>query len=200
MNKLTTALALTTLLFLSAKTSATTLSVFDDESAVDTWDREGPRAKVRTNPDKSKGIFKYNANQLGFDSFTWRFTHVAEVSENITFDWKWTGNHSWFLSSGSLTFISGDETTLLGESDGSGFFKVTGSHTAAITAGKTFGFEVTGQHLDFAQKLYGRIQMYNVVGDYSEPAHSVPVSGTPAFILALLGLGVSRIRKAAKTN
>ena len=198
MNKLITTLALVSSLFLSIQASATTLSVFEDAYAASSWDLEGPRAAMHTSHNKSVATLKYNANHMGYQPFEWSFTHVAEVTENVTFDWDWAGNHSWFWSSGTLSFISGDEETLLGLSDGFGSFHSTGTHTAAITAGKTFGWKVTGSHFDFSQKLNGRVHIYNLSGDYSAPVQAVPVGPTaPLFLIGLILIGLVRARANA---
>lgn len=193
MNKLLTALTLFGLILISGQTSATPLSAFDGDYAVNTWDLEGPRAQLRANRKKNRATFRYNANRKGYDAFDWSFTHVAETTETIFFDWNWRGNHSKISSSGTLSFINNGIKTLLGESDGFGNFKASGTFSTVISAGDVFGFQVTGQHFDPAQRLRGRVQVYNL---YSEPVQSVPAPSTTLFILGLLALVCARIRKA----
>lgn len=170
------------LMFVFSPLSAlATQLTFEGDYDPSNWNLSGVNTNMTTGGDTSSAVFTYNANGQGYSPFTFALSNSSNDSIDLTFDWNWTGHHSWYQATGSLYFVSDGVETLLA-SIGAGGFNVSGTETLSISAGSDFGWKITGSHFDYSQLLYGSLTISNVQGDFT----GVPAPAAPALIVGLM--------------
>ena len=154
------------------------------------WTITGPGTTSAVNAG-GVSTLSYNWSPSAF-SGEWQVRGVAAEAGDYTFDWDYSGFHSFFRVRAFLNSTEGDTLVNVGPEScctpPSGGFSYTGSYTfASVTAGSTIGFNVGGSHFDSAPTLAGTLTLTRV----SAPG-TVALAG-----LGLLALGaVSRRRRA----
>lgn len=131
----------------------------------------------RVNPDEYN--LSYNlSGEEGFDTNTWTVLTVGNADGDYTFDWNYTGFHSYFNVIAFLNTFNPD-TTLYSAgpmnccSSPSAGFNESGSFTFSnISAGQIFGFRMGGSHFDSALRLEGTLNLKQIVGPVSVPENN----------------------------
>jgi len=133
----------------------------------------------------------------GFDTNTWTISTVANADGDYTFDWNYTGFHSYFNVTAFLNTFN-PNTTLYSAgpsnccSSPSAGFNESGSFTFSnISAGQTFGFTMGGSHFDSALRLEGNLNLKQIADPVSVPENN---SIVPLITLGLFG-AYSTLRK-----
>jgi len=104
-----------------------------------------------------------------YDQQTWTYTTNAVASGNITFDWTYTGFHSYFqISEGLEAYANGPTgpTVIIPLASGScpgdcPTFSYNGTVTLPLIAGYTWGIRASGKNFDTARTLQGTITLTN---------------------------------------
>lgn len=124
----------------------------------------------------------------------WDMTAIATGSEKLTFEYDYTGFHSFFRVTAFLQAVDGGITIL--ESGGpdnccggvSNGFSFQGTHTfTGLTAGDVIGFRFGGNHFDGSQQMRGTLKLMQIIPE--------PATATLGLI-GLAGLMVRRRRAA----
>lgn len=98
-----------------------------------------------------------------YKSHTFIYTSTAVASGPYTFQWTYSGLHSWFAATAQLEAFSldgnGYETVvqLIPTTTVHGDFSFSGNATLPLTAGASWGIRATGYHYDYSQILRGHI-------------------------------------------
>ncbi|GAB5390429.1 MAG: hypothetical protein Alpg2KO_33970 [Alphaproteobacteria bacterium] len=174
------ALALATTFGLASAASAVSLSA---------WSISGPGS---SSVAQSGNMTTFNYELSPGFSGTWTASATVLESGTYSYDWDYTGFHSYFRVTAFLETTSpvatlvdaGPESCCTAPSAG---FSYSGSDSFAVTAGDIIGFKLGGSHFDSAKVLKGELKISAV---------PVPAAG---FLLvgALGGLGLMRRRKKA---
>lgn len=154
---------------------------FEGDYDPSNWTLSGVNTSMSTGGDTSSAVFSYDASGQGYSPFTFAFSNSSDDALDLTFDWNWTGHHSWYQATGSLYFVTDGVETLL-TSIGAGGFNVSGTETFSIAAGSDFGWKITGSHFDYSQLLYGNLTISNVQGQFA----AVPAPAAPALLVGLM--------------
>ena len=106
-----------------------------------------------------------------YDQQTWTYTTNAVASGNVTFDWTYTGFHSYFQISEALeAYANGPTgpTVIIPLASGScpescPTFSYNGTVTLPLIAGYTWGIRASGKNYDYHRTLQGTITLTNQV-------------------------------------
>ena len=106
-----------------------------------------------------------------YDQQTWTYTTNAVASGNLTFDWTYTGFHSYFqISEGLEAYANGPTgpTVIIPLASGScpescPSFSYNGTVTLPLIAGYTWGIRASGKNYDYSRTLQGTITLTNPV-------------------------------------
>ena len=130
----------------------------------------------------SPGDWTLNYYSKGFQVYfgqQWIVSATAVDGGTYTFDWDYSGFHSWSLAHAFL--FASDFNYLVPFTGTSGSFDFSGSYTFNnVSAGQTIGFYIYGDNFDAFDLLEGNLNLVQVT--------SVPEPETYAILLAGLGL------------
>ena len=131
-----------------------------------------------TGPPSTSAAFAYNINLgnpgPGVPLSKWTFQATAATTGKLSFNYHYTGNHSYFQITAFLQAFAGaagGTTTITPYSAGpayggtspSGGFDVSGAATINITQGYPFGFIVGGSNYDYISLMNGTLTITNFV-------------------------------------
>lgn len=107
---------------------------------------------------------KYNDVPSGYSQQTFAFTTTAVATTSYSFNWTYTGLHSWFQAYAELeAFANGPDgetvVSLQPSTSVYDFFSFGGSASLPLTAGYTWGIRAKGVHFDSSQILLGTISV-----------------------------------------
>jgi hypothetical protein len=133
------------------------------------WTGTGPGI-ITTTVLPTDVILSYNHTPSGYSYQTWIYTTTAVTTGNYTFNWNYSGLHSWFMVTQHLeAFANGP----LGETvvqlvnvfigGDAGNFNFTGTTVLPLTAGYTWGVRPAGQNGDSSQILFGTVHLTDPV-------------------------------------
>jgi hypothetical protein len=102
------------------------------------------------------------------NGFTQFFSVYSARTGDLSFDYDYTGNHSWFQAHTSLRFFYENEhventVVLIPLTSVGGDFSFSGSVTIPVMAGSRWGFAMFGLHNDGAFLMHGTIHLSNLV-------------------------------------
>lgn len=128
------------------------------------WQTTGHGTATAT-PVSNGGIafnYDYGAG-YNYTHEQWTFKTKAQKTEVITFDWNYTGLHSWFNAQAKATlFIEGPTGTVTKELVNSSVydtFNYSGQETITVNAGYNYGIIINGYNFDSSQILRGTFTM-----------------------------------------
>ena len=150
------------------------------------WDISGP-GTLSSSGSLGDETLSYNYSAF---SGTWTVFGVADQAGDYTFDYDYSGLHSWYQVTAFLTSSAGDTLYSAGPQNccttPSNGFSTSGIYTFTnVGAGDTIGFSLGGSNYDSAQILQGSLHLAQV----PEPA------ALALFGLGLLGVAFSKRRK-----
>ena len=149
------------------------------------WNISGPGV---TGINQVGDVTDATYNVGGYGSYnTWTVSGIASQAGDYTFDWNYSGHHSWYQASALLNAFDADgSTSLFPWSPVSGGFNLSGSYTFDnVAAGETIGFTFSGYHYDASQLMVGTLHLEQI----PEPSALMLAS------LGLVGLAATRRRK-----
>lgn len=128
------------------------------------WTAEGPGTLAVE--ETAYGVaFAYNYTETGaYDGETWHFSRIAEETADVSFNWRYTGLHSWFNVTAKVTAYvkhgaATTEAVLINLNDPKGDFDTLGSASLHVQAGDTYGFRVEGSNFDSSRLFRGRLEL-----------------------------------------
>jgi MYXO-CTERM domain-containing protein len=127
----------------------------------------------------------------GVSPRTTDFTVIAAATGIVTFDYTYSGFHSFFATQAQF-FTIGDTIDLIEDFAPFGNFSVSGSATINVTEGSPFGFRVGGRNFDSNSQLNGTLTITN----FFAPGGAIPEpSSTGLAAMVLAGLLAGRRRR-----
>jgi len=156
------------------------------------WNISGPGTTSTVTNTSNDWDLNYNLpGTSGYNTNTWSVTGVATQNGDATFDWTYSGFHSFFQVTAFLNTSPGDVLVNAGPQNccttPSNGFNYQGTYTfTGLSIGDMIGFSLGGSHYDGTQQLQGNL---NLVQNIPEP------SFVALFGLGLLGLSFARRRK-----
>lgn len=156
------------------------------------WNISGPGATSATQVDADSWTTHYDQPGYGATR-TWVVSGVAGADGDYSFDWNFSGFHSWYMASASLQAeLNGSITdTLFPWSGVAGGFNVSGAYTFDdVHGGDILGFVIQGYNYDSSAIIVGDLAL--------DQTSEIPEPSTLALLgLSLGGLAVARRRKTA---
>ncbi|MDB9423273.1 PEP-CTERM sorting domain-containing protein [Microcystis aeruginosa CS-563/04] len=175
-NNLTKILATTTILTIGVSPNCLASNLVS-------WTISGPGITNAQQLAANEWQLDYTFEPAGFSTRTWTVQAIAPADGDYTFDWNYSGFHSFFRVTAFLNtfnpsttlYSAGPQNCCTTPSDG---FDQSGRFTFSnISAGGTFGFTMGGSNFDVSNILQGTLTLNQV---------TVP---EPSSILSLLALG-----------
>lgn len=144
---------------------------FEADFAADHWSKGRiPEGTTTITPETGAAdslVFGYHVS-LGGGGVTGRSTTyelVAPQDGTVTVDWRYQGHHAWYDAYvRGRCYVEGPagETVLpLVDEDIVGAFDFSGTLTFDVSAGGTFGFELTGGNFDSNSFLRGNLTLHD---------------------------------------
>ena len=158
---------------------ASATSLFLGPYELQNWDTSGPGTTSITPMSGAacSATFSYDHTPSTYNWETWQFETTAAQTETLSFDWEYSGCHSWFHSKAQAYVFadgpSGRTTKTLYSGGGCGF-SANGSSSIQVNNGYSFGFIVKGKHYDYSRILRGSLTISTP--DTTPPDISVTVS------------------------
>ncbi len=140
---------------------------FRGEYAPDNWTRTGITAS--TSPPipamrrrSSSPTTSFSAiRKAGSATGTASSPSSLPGSGTVSFDWNYSGFHSWYRTQAVLIVFSGDDEAEVFNGAVGGGFDRSGSFEMEVEAGQTFGFIIGGKNFDSNSRLRGTLMLSN---------------------------------------
>jgi hypothetical protein len=133
------------------------------------WTAAGP-GTVSATVAPTDVVLSYDHTPSGYSYQTWAYTTSAVATGNYTFDWNYSGLHSWFAVTQHLEAFADGPTgetvvQLVNVYIGgyAGNFNYSGTTTLPLTAGYAWGIRPAGQNGDSSQILFGTVHLTDPV-------------------------------------
>jgi hypothetical protein len=129
-----------------------------------TWTVAKPNGATGTATSGPGNQVKLDYSMMGnavWSTQTWTFTATAPVDFSFTYDWTYEYFHAWFQPKATATAWAngpnGMTSTPLYNGGAGGGTTASGRATMQVSAGKTFGFTITGSNFDQTSVLRGTL-------------------------------------------
>lgn len=168
--------------------AAAAFAALSAQAGLVTWTIAGPGTNQVTQSGNLATASYDLPGTAGFSTNTWMVRALANSAGSYTFDWDFSGFHSFFGVTAFLTATTGDVLVSAGPAScctaPSSGFAYSGTYTFdGLNAGDSFGFNLGGRHYDTAQMLNGSLKL----------TQQVPEPATFALMgIALLGVAAAR--------
>jgi len=136
------------------------------ENWTDSGITDGATAMDPASGETATAAFSYDVPDLScFSGRSFRtatFEVPVPTSGVVTFDWVYTGFHSWYQANAFFRiFADGKEILAVNKPSVSGTFTFSGSTSINVSKGGTFGFEIGGKNFDTDCTLRGTLTITN---------------------------------------